>query len=104
MPHKAGSLYAGSHTTCIDLTAKACDAIEGLPVVTSISLGIIDVMRGSSGSTKKVKVTFTDAGLRLLVKQGGAVQYVYVYTSHKQQGMEQVSRALRNAKISIHFV
>jgi len=85
------------------LAGEVWDAICKLDTVTGISLAHIGSIPRSSSVVRRVKIVLTDSGLKLTVKQKGAIQDMYVFTTDNQKGMEEVSTVLLKEGISVHY-
>lgn len=107
--HKAGGLYTGSHTTCIDMMFDVCDFIEKLLEVKKISLGVIGNTGGkSTGNIRTVKIIneMLPNCVLIRVAQGRSTQEMRFYTESKETMQEaklKLARWTRNNKWKLMF-
>ena len=82
--HKAGLLsgpkISNKHTTVIIGAEAVVRALKADAAVSRVVISVIRHIRGSSVS-RSVKATRIDAGLKVVVRAGSAVQDFYAYTS-----------------------
>lgn len=103
MPHRFGSKFRGTHTTCSDLAARVVDIVTKIQQVRGLSLGILQSGKGVTGGVQRVKIAETASGLLLTVRQSRSVQDIRVFCEDLAGARLAIARALRDDDIPISF-
>ncbi|MEI6296900.1 MAG: hypothetical protein WCO84_04625 [bacterium] len=103
MPHRYDKKSRGTHTTCIDLTARIHDIAKKVKDIIGISLGTIHCGKGFTGGIQKVKIGEMKGGILLTVRQSRSIQEVRVFCADVQIARLALARALRDENIAIEF-
>lgn len=101
--HVAGGKFTSSHTTVIPFAKEVLKAIERLPLVEKISLGVIHPKLKSTND-RRVKIQKDRSSVILKIRDTSSLQEVRIYSSSLQDVMLSVAKELRNEGIKIHFV
>src|SRR3989338_3491752 len=82
--HKTGKKITTSHSSIIDAAVSVVEALEKLPEVTKISLGIIKQV-GKSRGQHRIKFLPITGGGKIKVRGGTTIQRKYVYTNEPEK-------------------
>jgi hypothetical protein len=100
---RSGGKFSGNHTTLIPAACTVADIAADCPEVTNISPGFIKAGLKSVAGDRRVKISGTNGGLLLSVRDNTSHQELYVYVSSVQPVLEAVARGARNAGLNISF-
>lgn len=79
MKKRSGGKFGTSHSTMTDAAAQIADIAERSEHITKIVHGRMVVSRGSSGSSKRVKITHEPHLLKVSITQNGSHQILFVH-------------------------
>lgn len=77
---RAGGKFTGNHTTLAPLACQVCDLANKLPVVTSISPGLLKPGLKSVNGNRRVQIREDNGGILLTVRDNTSLQEVRIYT------------------------
>src|ERR1700685_384410 len=93
MSHTKGLLrgpkFNGRHSTVIPSAIPAVEAAKACQHVTKIGLGVITPIRAAE---EHLKFTPVSGGLKMQVRGTHAVQVFWVYTTHPDEVIEEITR------------
>jgi hypothetical protein len=84
-----GSKFNGRHSTVIPSAIAAVEAAKTSAHVTKIALGLITPVRAGE---EHLKFTDTGGGLKMQVRGTHAVQVFWIYTTHPNEVIEEITR------------
>jgi hypothetical protein len=84
-----GAKFNGRHSTVIASAIPAVEAARDCPHVTKIALGVITPIRAGA---EHLKFTPVGGGLKMQVRGTGAVQVFWVYTTHPEEAIEEITK------------
>lgn len=94
MKNLKGNKKRGTHSTAIELAERLVLAIQKNPLITGIQLGQIKTGAKANG-IHRIKIERTNLGLKLQIKEGQAVQIVYIYTKEHDKACEIISESAK---------
>lgn len=84
-----GAKFNGRHSTVIPSAIPAVQAARDCPDVTKIALGVITPMRAAH---EHLKFTPVSGGLKMQVRGTHAVQVFWLYTTHPDQVIQEITK------------
>ena len=84
MATRFGGKFGTSHSTMTDAAALISDIARKCPEITRIVHSVITSHRGSSGSSRRIKMQPDGHAIKLSVTANASHQVLYIYTSDKE--------------------
>ncbi len=97
MKNLKGNKKRGTHSTAIELAERLVLMIQKNTLITGVQLGQIKTGAKANG-IHRIKIEKTSIGFKLQIKEGQAVQIVYIYT----KDFEEVSKVISEAAKELH--
>jgi hypothetical protein len=102
MKQRHGGKFGKKHGTLTDAAVVIADIGNKCPHVTRVIPGVISAPRGSSGSSRHVKVTCKGHALHVSVSSNASHQQMHMYTSDKAQACKWMQAEIE--KVGFKFV
>ncbi|MCR4285779.1 MAG: DUF2103 domain-containing protein [Candidatus Kaiserbacteria bacterium] len=102
MKTRSGGKFGTKHCTLTDAGAIIADIASKCEHVTRVIHGVITVPRGSSGSSRKVKIQLVGHALKVSVVAGASHQELFIYATDKMAAQEYIRAGAKekNFKVS----
>lgn len=78
MIHLSGKKFSKRHTTVIDAAKKIIKFLANQSLVNKISIGEIKAI---SNGPKRLKISNSPAGIKLMIRGSNSIQYFFIYTT-----------------------
>ena len=85
-----GPKFNGRHSTVIPSAVRVVEAARDCPHVSRIALGVITQIRAGQEHLKFIPVS---GGLKMQIRGTNAVQVLWLYTTHPEAVIEEITRA-----------
>lgn len=90
MKARSGGKFGKNHSSLTDAGAIIADIAEKCEHVTRVIQGVISRPRGSSGSSRRVKIQYIGHALKLAVIAGASHQELFIYATDKEAAMQYI--------------
>jgi hypothetical protein len=101
--HREGGKFGGTHTTLIPAAVVVADIAAKQSEVTKIVLGFIKAGLSPVGGHKRVKITDSQAGVTLSVRDVASHQELLVFTNDRQATKLAIARGARDNDLHLSF-
>jgi len=101
MKYRSGGKFGKNHSSLTDAGAIIADIAVKCEHVTKVIHGVITVPRGSSGSSRRVKIQEDGYALKLAVTAGASHQELFIYATNKLAAVEFIRAGAEKAHFSV---
>lgn len=101
MKTRSGGKFGKNHSTLTEAGAIIADIAAKCEHVTKVIHGVITVPRGSSGSSRRVKIQHVGHALKLAVIAGASHQELFIYATNNPATVEFIRAGAEKANFSV---
>ena len=102
MKTRSGGKFGTKHSTLTDAGAIIADIAAKCEHVTKVIHGVITVPRGSSGSSRRVKIQQVGHALKLAVIAGASHQELFIYATDKEAAQQYIKLGAEKENFTVN--
>ena len=102
MKTRSGGKFGKNHSTLTEAGAIIADIATKCEHVTRVIHGVITVPRGSSGSSRRVKIQQVGHALKLAVVAGASHQELFIYATDNLAALEFIKMGAEKENFTVN--